>query len=220
MAVENLTLLEIVQEVFVATRESQPTSLASPSKRTKEVVQAVKDIYLEVCSMNNGHLSFLEADGTITLAASDRDYAIASDVKELNLDSFVLDNQDPVKYLDYLSFIAKYPDITDEGKPYHYTPWAGQVLLGYVPSALYASKTIRYKYWKQPDDIYDDGHYPLIPKEFRRRILVFGATAQLFQTDGDTSYKLYWDRYMGAIADLKRGYSSITPAQVRVTHVF
>jgi len=220
MAVENLTLLQIVQEVFTAIRETKPTSLSSQTTRTQEVVQAVKDVYLEVCSMNNGHLKFLESSGTITLATDDRDYAMAADVKDLCLESFILDNQDDVEYLDYNSFMAKYPDITDTGKPYNITVWNNEFLIGYVPSSSYDGKTIPYKYWKQPDDIVNDGDYPLIPKELRRRVLVFGAAAQLFQTDSDPSYKLYWDRYMGAIADLKRGYSSATPGNVRVTHVF
>lgn len=220
MAVENLNLLALVQEVFKEIRETPPTSIDTPTTRSKQVIQAIKNVYLEVCSLNNGHLSFLEEDGTITLATGTREYSLASDIKDPNLEGWILDNTKELKYLDYNAFVEKYPDATDQGVPYEFTIWGGQAIIGYVPDSNYNTKTVVYKYWKQPDDLVNETDYPLIPKEFRRRVLVFGASAHIFQTDGDPSYKMFWDRYLGGVQDLKRGYCSIVPTKARVTHIF
>lgn len=220
MAVENLDLLAIVQEVYKEIREAAPTSLSSQSTRTKEVVKAIKDTYLEVCSLNNGHLTFLEASGTITLATGTREYSLASDYKDINTESWILNNASQVEYLDHPKFILEYKDTTERGVPYHFTIWGGQAIFGYVPSSTYNGMTVAYKYWKQPDDISAGSDIPLIPKEFRRRLLVFGPAAQLLNTDGDPSYRMLWERYAEGIRDLKRGYCSIKPTSARVSHIF
>lgn len=220
MAVENLDFLSLVQEVFKEIRETPPTSIETPSTRAKQVIQAIKNVYLEVCSLNNGHLSFLEEDGTITLATGTREYSLAADIKDPNLEGWILDNTKELKYLDYNAFVEKYPDATDEGVPYEFTIWGGQAIIGYVPDLNFNGKTVVYKYWKQPDDLSAGTDVPLIPKEFRRRVLVFGAAAHILQTDGDPSYKMFWDRYLGGVQDLKRGYCSIVPTKARVTHIF
>ncbi len=220
MAVENLNFLQIVQEVFKEVREAEPTSLSNPNTRVQEVMAAVKNIYNEICSLNNGHMKFLEADGEITLATGDRDYALAADVKEVSFDGWILDGSTEITYKDYLSFIAKYRDPSATGDPINFTIWGNEVLIAYVPTASYNGKKIAYPYWKQADDLTSDADVPLIPNEFRRRCLIFGAVAHLLQTDGDASYKLFWDRYMGGIEDLKRSQCSIKPTKARVTHIF
>jgi hypothetical protein len=220
MAVENLNFLQIVQETFIEAREAAPTNLSSPITRVKEVMSAVRNIYSEICSLNNGHMKFLEADGTITLATGDRDYALATNVKEVSYEGWIMDGVRELTYRDYPAFINRYKDITETGTPESFTIWGNQALIALVPTATYNTKTIIYPYWKQADALTSDSDVPLIPNEFRRRCLIFGAVAHLLQTDGDVTYKLFWDRYMGGIEDLKRSQCSIKPTVARVTHIF
>jgi hypothetical protein len=220
MAVENLNFLQIVQAVFKEIREAAPTSLATPNTRVQEVIEAVRNVYNEVCSLNNGHMKFLEADGSITLATGDRDYSLAADVKEVSHEGWIMDNATELTYYDYPAFMSKYKDATETGVPQAFTLWGNEALIAYIPTSTYNGKTVTYPYWKQPDELSTDTDIPLIPNEFRRRCLIFGAVAHLLQTDGDASYKLFWDRYMGGIEDLKRSQCSIKPTKARVTHIF
>ena len=97
MAVENLNLLAIINAVLIGVRDAEVTSLTNT--RTKQVLQAVKEIYLEVCSMSSGRLKFLEADGTITLAESTRSYDLEDDCGDPSLNSWILDNDKELFYL-------------------------------------------------------------------------------------------------------------------------
>lgn len=221
MSVENLSFLNIVNEVFTAIRENKISTLSGTrNTRTNQIVQAVKDTYSEVISKSNGHWKFLEADGSITLITSTREYAEPDDLKDLNTDSFVLDNYAPIWYEDYNTFISHYPDATEEGQPINVSQWGGNFIIGSVPSASYNGKKISYNYWKKVNDLISDGDYPLIPEEFRRRVLVAGAAAQVLQGGGSRLYDFQWQRYVEGLNDLKRAYSSIKPQKARVTHIF
>lgn len=220
MATEDMNFLEIVQAVYLAIRETGPTSLSSQTTRTKEVIEAIKDIYTEVCSMNEGHLTFLEADGTITLVTDTREYAFEADCKDVNLDSFVYDSDRQLYYKDYTEFMKTYPDMTESGRPYDFSVWGREFIFGYMPSSDYNGKTVTYMYWKRPDDITTDTDEPLIPDEFRRRILVNGAASRILSMDGDSSWEIKDNIYQRGVIDLKRGYSSITKDKVIVDFEF
>ena len=214
MAVENLNLLNIVNAVLIGLRDGEVTSLTNT--RTKQVLQAIKEIYLEVCSMSSGRLKFLEADGTITLIESTRSYDLEDDCGDPSLNSWVLDNDKELFYLAYDKFKEDYIDITEEGTPYNFTLMNGVALIGYVPNSNYAGKIITYKYWKQPDDLTLTTDYPLIPKEFRRRILVSGAKALIKKDDGNPNWKVDWDIHAEGVNDLKKRYGSTVPLSLKV----
>ncbi len=214
MAVENLSLLDIVNEVLRGLRDTEVTSLTNT--RSKQVVQAVKDIYLQVCSLGNGKLKFLEADGEITLATAVRSYSLADDCGEPSLNSWVLDDDKELHYLSYDKFVEEYTDPTSAGTPYDFTLMNDVALIGYVPNSNYNGKKIKYKYWKQPDDISLTTDYPLIPKEFRRRVLVAGAKGLIKKDDGNQGWKIDWDIHLEGVNDLKRRYGSTVPLSVKV----
>lgn len=220
MAAEDMDLLEIVQFVYRGIREIPPTSLSSQTTRTKEVIDAIKDVYEEICSLNEGHLSFLEADGTITLVESTREYALATDLKDLNIEGWIMDNTTILDYVDYSDFLEKFIDKTEEGAPIDFSIWNNQAVFGYVPDSAYATKVVKYSYWKRPDELVDATDLPLVPKEFRKRTICNGAMSRILQMDGDPSFTMKEAIYQKGIKDLKRGYSSIEKNKAKVNFIF
>ncbi|MDH3639021.1 MAG: hypothetical protein OES09_11255 [Gammaproteobacteria bacterium] len=153
------TLLNSVNEILKRTGiitgdASALTSLTdSPRQRAVDVsVQVVNEGIEEVYSAGNASLPSEQAESTITLAASDRDYTLATDLVQLRFPLIdKTNNQFITQYPGgYNQILVDDPEQDDTGLPHFAAirPTDGLLYLDRAPTSVEAGRIYTYQYDK------------------------------------------------------------------------
>lgn len=142
------TALGIVNKVLENLGESQQTVLTSLSGLSLLVFNTINEILYEL--EQEYRFSALEADGTITLSTGVTTYALPSDIRHFDKDSFRYNEQSRIPYYTPQRFDREYQTQTSTGIPDKILKWLEYWKPYPIPSSSADNKTIKYRYWKIP----------------------------------------------------------------------
>jgi len=142
------TLLQMLNKVLSNLGESQITVTTSLSGLSLLAFNSLNEFLYDVAFKDR--FTPLECDGSMTLLSGTATYTKPTDLFAFDKDSFRYNDNTEVVFYTPQRFDREYKAQTDSGEPNKIYQWAEYWKPYPIPNLTANSKTIKYRYWKNP----------------------------------------------------------------------
>jgi len=192
-----LSALQLVQEVQLNNGLGTSTALTALTGLNYKIWQYIQDGIYDIGV--NDKWRPLEEDGTITLADGTASYPQASDLNEVDKNSFIYDQKMQLRWYSPQEIDRLYPTRTSSGDPIGVFEWKGSYDFINTANAANATKTVKYRHWKIPAILSTAtaAGTSWFPEGFDRTVLVNYGTFRTLQYRHNDEFKEYKEKVFG-----------------------
>lgn len=191
------TFIDVMNKVLSNLGETQISSVTGLTGISLLVFNAINEFLYDICFSDK--FTPLEETGTITLVSGTASYDKPTDLFDFDKDSFRYNNSTEVVFYTPQRFDREYKSQTDSGEPNKIFQWKDKWNPYPIPNASSHSKTITYRYWKNPV-IYsttDKTGTAWMPEGFDLTLLADYATYKVMHYKENAQAPVYYAKVFG-----------------------